>query len=87
MNVIDNRFDSVPLHSIKGGGIFEFNSKLFMRVVVPAAITLDELSLKEKPTCIEVETGRLATIGWNVPVSPIVADLIINRRVCVEDYE
>lgn len=80
MIVVDNDFKHTHLRDLKGGELFEFNSTLFMRVVVPLSLTPDDLGMKEKPNCIDIENGRLAWIGWNASVIPVEAELIVKSR-------
>ena len=74
MNVINNQPRCVHLSELGGGELFEYDSKLFMRIVVPVSLIEP---FKDRPTCIDLQNGRLAKIGWSAYVVPVEADLVV----------
>ena len=77
MNVINNRPRCVQLSQLNGGELFEYDSKLFMRIVVPNSLIEP---FKDRPTCTDLQSGRLAKIGWGAYVVPVEADLVVRNN-------
>lgn len=77
MNVVDNQFTHVHLKDLAGGELFEYDAELFMRVVVPSSLSE---TMDGRPTCVNLQTGRLAKIGWGAYVIPVEADLVVKNR-------